>query len=177
MTLSDVPEGALAHDAHATGTSPTMSDLTALDYGYSPYWEAHRGFVASTHETEVVAARVVGVSRHHVDVVTGPSAVPGRVRLDRPGHAVHDEQWPPVVGDWLALSPRGQDDSGPIVVAILPRRSLLERPSVGRASTDQAIAANVDVLALVEPVVPSPSVGRVEWTGRDASPVGDRGRP
>lgn len=45
------------------------------------------------------------------------------------------------------------------------RSSLGARPfeAVGlRRSTEQAIAANVDVVAIVEPVQPEPAVGRIE---------------
>mgnify|MGYP001645012763 CR=1 FL=1 len=38
----------------------------------------------------------------------------------------------------------------------------LSRPSASRHSTEQAIAANVDVVAIVEPVQPEPAVGRIE---------------
>ena len=84
--------------------------------------------------------------------LAGPDARPGRVvRHDgvrvlvalpeivslamRPGLDV------PVVGDWVAV----EDD---IVVALLPRRSLLRRRDA-IADDEQALAANVDVLLIV----------------------------
>ena len=66
-----------------------------------------------------------------VAAVDGVIALPFERRLDPP----------PTVGDWIAY-----DGTGP--VAVLPRASLLRRRSA-EGVTDQALAANVDVVLLV----------------------------
>ena len=89
----------------------------------------------------------------------GLDGSPRRIGLDHPGNGDDAEEWPPAVGDWIALSGVGPEES---IAAILPRRMSLSRPSASRRSTEQAIAANVDVVAIVEPVQPEPAVGRIE---------------
>lgn len=49
----------------------------------------------------------------------------------------------PTTGDWLAVTLDGQ------AVAVIPRRSALLRGAAGEAETAQALAANVDVVAVV----------------------------
>ncbi len=89
----------------------------------------------------------------------GLDGSPRRIGLDHPENCGDAEEWPPAVGDWIALSGVGPEES---IAAILPRRMSLSRPSASRRSTEQAIAANVDVVAIVEPVQPEPAVGRIE---------------
>ncbi|EYR64944.1 GTP-binding protein EngC [Actinotalea ferrariae CF5-4] len=60
-----------------------------------------------------------------------------------------------VVGDWVVLD--GTSRPRP-----LARRTLLSRQSSGRDSTEQPLAANVDVVAVVEPMWPEPNVRRIE---------------
>jgi len=78
-------------------------------------------------------------------------AVPARIaRVDRGGGlaiaedgevAVRGEGL--AVGDWVALR-------GDAVAAVLPRRSTLSRRGAGRATAEQVIAANVDVVLVVQ---------------------------
>jgi len=85
----------------------------------------------------------------------------------RPVENDYGEEEYPVVGDWvLAQSiPGTGSDSQPAEhkpLTILPRRSYLTRPSATRESADQPVAANVDMLCIVEPCFPEPSIGRIE---------------
>ncbi|MFC2683869.1 MAG: ribosome small subunit-dependent GTPase A, partial [Rothia mucilaginosa] len=85
----------------------------------------------------------------------------------RPVENDYGEEEYPVVGDWVLTQPipGTGDDTQPAehkTLAILPRRSYLTRPSATRESADQPVAANVDMLCVVEPCFPEPSIGRVE---------------
>ena len=85
----------------------------------------------------------------------------------RPVENDYGEEEYPVVGDWVLTQPipGTGDDTQPAEhkpLAILPRRSYLTRPSATRESADQPVAANVDMLCVVEPCFPEPSIGRVE---------------
>src|SRR5690606_41757378 len=60
-----------------------------------------------------------------------------------------------VVGDWVLTDLHTWAQP-------LERRTLVARLSPGRDSTEQALAANVDVVVVVEPVVPTANVRRVE---------------
>jgi len=53
----------------------------------------------------------------------------------------------PVVGDWAAIEPSGDDHA--VIHAILPRRSAFTRKAAGELVEAQVIAANVDAVFLV----------------------------
>lgn len=60
-----------------------------------------------------------------------------------------------LVGDWVAVDEGGE-------LRVEPRRTVLTRQSAGRSSRQQDLAANVDVVVVVEPTSPAPSPGRIE---------------
>ena len=92
---------------------------------------------------------MVRVDRGSVDV-----AVDGSVELVSRGSANL------LVGDWVLV---GRDHSlVPAVLGVEPRRSLLGRGSADRTSSEQGLAANVDIVLVVEPIDPHPSLGRIE---------------
>ena len=65
----------------------------------------------------------------------------------------------PCVGDWVAIDTGPQ----PEVRAVLPRRTSIVRAGVSPGiSHGQVLAANVDLVYLAEPAVPSIDLGRIE---------------
>ncbi len=64
----------------------------------------------------------------------------------------------PVTGDWVLLD----DGEPPAVEAVLPRRSTIRRAQTDGSSRAQVLAANADVVAVVEGLAPDPDPGRVE---------------
>jgi ribosome biogenesis GTPase len=78
-------------------------------------------------------------------------------RRVRPASARHDPTGlaTPVVGDWVAVR-------GELAVAVLPRRSAFVRTAAGRTSTAQAVAANLDLVLVVEALAGAPRLRRVE---------------
>ena len=66
----------------------------------------------------------------------------------------------PVVGDFLVAEP-GQE---PVVVRVLTRRSRLSRNVAGRETAEQVLAANVDVVFVVQGLDEGPSPRRLERT-------------
>lgn len=89
--------------------------------------------------------RVVRVDRGAADVSVGSTLL----RVGDPSGRL-------LVGDWVTLSSE-QD-----VAEVLPRTSVVSRGSASRTSDEQPLAANVDVVVVVEPAGPDLSVGRVE---------------
>ncbi|WP_456785761.1 ribosome small subunit-dependent GTPase A [Cellulomonas sp. P5_C5] len=81
---------------------------------------------------------------------------PHRVTLDRDGLLATEDgdRLAPTVGDWLGI-----DDTGP---SLRPRTTALVRDSAGATSRVQALAANIDVVLVVEHLEPDPDLGRVE---------------
>ena len=120
--------------------------------------------------------RVARVDVGAVLVVPGRAAgeEPRRAVLPRGGLVPSDdgEDVSPTVGDDVLVV----EDDGLRVARVLPRRSALVRDSAGRTSRTQALAANVDVVLVVEHLDPEPHLGRVErlltlaW-GSGARPV------
>ncbi|HEX7167812.1 MAG TPA: ribosome small subunit-dependent GTPase A [Acidimicrobiales bacterium] len=87
-----------------------------------------------------------------------PGVVPGRVgRVERSASFVHladggvlaEGEELPAVGDWVAV--RAAEGGTFLVEAILPRSSALSRQDPG-AQTEQVLAANIDVVAIVAPL-------------------------
>ncbi len=93
-----------------------------------------------------------------VDEASEHPGVPVRVVVDRDGLLPVDDEGgrdAPTVGDWLTI-----DDEG--AARLQPRRTALVRDTAGRTSRVQALAANVDVVLVVEHLDPEPDLGRVE---------------
>lgn len=71
----------------------------------------------------------------------------------------HSEPGPAAVGDWVAID-RFADTC--VVRAILPRTSALTRRAAGGDRQSQVLAANVDLVLVVEPVDRGPNPRRIE---------------
>jgi len=89
--------------------------------------------------------------------------------------SAHDPEAVPAAGDWVALAM--WPDHRTTVEAVLPRRAAVRRAQVARGSSyAQVLAANVDVVAVVEGLTPDPDPARIErllalaWTS-GAQPV------
>lgn len=89
------------------------------------------------------------------------AATPRRVTIDRDGLVPTQggDRLPPTVGDWLLVD---DTDGGPHARTLAPRRTALVRDTAGGTSRVQALAANIDVVLVVEHLDPEPQLGRVE---------------
>jgi ribosome biogenesis GTPase len=122
-----------------------VTDLTAL--GWDDAWRA----AFERYRVEgLVPGRVAVQHRGAWDVLTEEGElrahVPGRARRDAASLADL-----PVVGDWIALDRRGEDDL--VIRAVLPRRTKFSRRAAhdpgSEATREQVVAANVDVVFVV----------------------------
>jgi ribosome biogenesis GTPase len=128
-----------------------VPDLEALGWDdvWSAAFEEHRA-------AGLVPGRVAVPHRGAYDVLTED----GEARAQLPGRARRDRETAelPVVGDWVAVDSGGQ---APVLQAVLPRRTKFSRRAAHEAGSDdareQVVAANVDVLYVVLPLVPEPS--------------------
>ena len=66
----------------------------------------------------------------------------------------------PCAGDWVVL--RRWPDRRTTVECVLPRRTTLIRRTADKDSVGQVLAANMDTVAVVEPVHPAPDDARIE---------------
>ncbi|GLH97620.1 ribosome small subunit-dependent GTPase A [Phytohabitans aurantiacus] len=74
--------------------------------------------------------------------------------------AAHDPANLPCAGDWVAV--RAWPDDRLTIESVLPRRTAIVRRTSDKDSTGQVLAANIDAAAVVEPMHPTPDVGRIE---------------
>ncbi len=66
----------------------------------------------------------------------------------------------PAVGDWVAISE--YDDDKVLIHEIFPRKTVIERKSVGKQGEKQIIATNIDVALIVQSVNRDFNVNRIE---------------
>ena len=139
--------------------------------GFDPSWQGaaiRAAFTLDGALEDFTLARVSAVHRTRCELLTCERGE--LVKLSAPLRSIENdygEEEYPVVGDWVLAQPipGTGSDSQPAEhkpLAILPRRSYLTRPSATRESADQPVAANVDMLCIVEPCFPEPSIGRIE---------------
>lgn len=149
--------------------APASYTLEAL--GFDPSWQGsaiRAAFTLGGTLENFTLARVSAVHRTRCELLTCERGE--LIKLSAPLRPVENdygEEEYPVVGDWVLTQPipGTGSDSQPAEhkpLAILPRRSYLTRPSATRESADQPVAANVDMLCIVEPCFPEPSIGRIE---------------
>lgn len=150
-------------------TPPASYTLETL--GFDPSWQGsaiRAAFTLGGTLENFTLARVSAVHRTRCELLTCERGE--LVKLSAPLRPVENdygEEEYPVVGDWVLAQPipgtGGETQPAEHKpLAILPRRSYLTRPSATRESADQPVAANVDMLCIVEPCFPEPSIGRIE---------------
>lgn len=150
-------------------TPPATYTLETL--GFDPSWQGaaiRAAFTLDGTLDDFTLARVSAVHRTRCELLTCERGE--LVKLSAPLRSVENdygEEEYPVVGDWVLAQPipGTGGETHPAEhkpLAILPRRSYLTRPSATRESADQPVAANVDMLCIVEPCFPEPSIGRIE---------------
>lgn len=149
--------------------APASYTLETL--GFDPSWQGsaiRAAFTLGGTLENFTLARVSAVHRTRCELLTCERGE--LIKLSAPLRPVENdygEEEYPVVGDWVLTQPipgtgSNSQPSEHKPLAILPRRSYLTRPSATRESADQPVAANVDMLCIVEPCFPEPSIGRIE---------------
>ncbi|MFI5933499.1 ribosome small subunit-dependent GTPase A [Actinoplanes sp. NPDC051494] len=132
-----------------------MSELPALGWD-ATLASAYRPFDRS----DTAAGRVLRADRGICTVL----AADGVHRASLAGNllisAAADPADLPCAGDWVVL--RRWPDRRTTVDLVLPRRTALVRRTADKDSRGQMLAANMDTVAVVEPVHPAPDDGRIE---------------
>jgi ribosome biogenesis GTPase len=122
---------------------PVVTDLSVLG------WTSDR---AVELPAGCLPARVTRVDRGRLSVLT-----PDGDAVVTPGTGLYGAAGAdrPAVGDWVALRDRR-------AVALLPRTGAFTRTAAGRTSAVQVVAANVDVVLVVDAMVGATRLRRVE---------------
>jgi ribosome biogenesis GTPase / thiamine phosphate phosphatase len=132
-----------------------MSDLSALGWD-ATFASAYRRF----DRPDATPGRVLRADRGVCTVLSSA----GVVRASLAGNvllgAAADPVNLPCAGDWVVL--RRWPDRRMTVELVLPRRTALIRRTSDKDSSGQMLAANMDTVAVVEPMHPAPDDARVE---------------
>ncbi|MBX3746480.1 MAG: ribosome small subunit-dependent GTPase A [Verrucomicrobiae bacterium] len=132
-----------------------MVELEAL--GWDGEWE--RAF-AALGDRGWAPGRVALEDKQAFVAVTAE----GEVRTRLAGRLLKDRSRPetlPKVGDWVALS-RKAGDTRSVVQEVLPRRTFLARKVPGRETAPQVLAANMDVVFVVQSLDATFNLRRLE---------------
>jgi ribosome biogenesis GTPase / thiamine phosphate phosphatase len=140
--------------ASAGGPAPgPLIDLDAIGWD-----DTYRTAIETYGHCE--PGRVVRVDRGVCTVLTRT----GPLRVSAGGDLLEamaaDGSAGPCTGDWCAL--RRWPDGPSTVEALLPRMSAIKRAVVSGRSESQVLAANVDLVGIVVPLIPDPVLGKLE---------------
>ncbi len=127
--------------------------MTLELYGWNDRFESS----FEDHRNEnLTPARVIRVDRGAATAQMAEAAVTVSIAgsLDPAG-----EKGPPAVGDWVGLDER---EGSHVVRVILPRSGALARRRPGEADLEQVVAANVDLVLVVESHERGPNARRIE---------------
>jgi ribosome biogenesis GTPase len=141
---------------------PTLTDITnsepSLEFlGYSDRW---RALFAPYAEQDLIPARVIRADRGSVLVATGEGVIraePAR-RLSKEAFSAEEL---PAAGDWVVVR-TDTDLELPQIEAVLPRTSAFTRADPGKDAATQVLAANIDTVFIIHPIVEEPNVRRLE---------------
>jgi ribosome biogenesis GTPase len=118
------------------------SALAAL--GWDDRWAAAADAVAAPPDARPARVVLQGRDAWHVDDGGTDLVARLRGRLRRDG----DPADLPVTGDWLLVT---GTDSTATIEHVLPRRTAMRRKTAGTRTTEQVLAANIDVVAVCTP--------------------------
>jgi ribosome biogenesis GTPase / thiamine phosphate phosphatase len=132
-----------------------MSDLSALGWD-----DAFAAAYAPLDRSDSAPARVLRADRGVCTVLDAAgvtrATLAGSVLLG----AATDPARLPCAGDWVVL--RRWPDRRVTIECVLPRRTTLIRRTAGKDASGQVLAANMDTVAVVEPMHPAPDDARIE---------------
>ncbi|MEU8758523.1 ribosome small subunit-dependent GTPase A [Streptomyces sp. NPDC048659] len=140
---------------------PNVHTLAA--YGWDPDWaDAFAPHAAAG----LVPARVVRVDRGRCEAVAAASADPGApvaaLRADTTPVLGADPTAAPCTGDWAAVETAPAAGGGPVVRALLPRRTRFTRSTSSARSEGQVLAANIDLAVIAVSLAVELDLGRLE---------------
>jgi len=125
--------------------------------GFSDRW---RALFAPYAERGLTPARVIRADRGSVLAATGDGVIRAEPSRRLAKEALSAEELP-AAGDWIAVL-ADTDLELPQIEAVLPRSSAFTRADPGRDAHTQVLAANIDTVFIVHPIIEEPNVRRLE---------------
>ena len=118
---------------------------TLEELGWDEFF-THQASMLCSREQQ--AARVLAVDRDRYLLANGSGTFPGKISGKLSHEADGNEQLP-AVGDWLCIDKHDDDDFA-LIHHLLPRKTSLQRKAIGSSSDYQMIAANIDMVFIVQ---------------------------
>ena len=117
--------------------------MSLRDYGWNEFFaEAFDNLQASDLDPARVTRAAANIFRVRGEAYHGQATLAGKLRHDATTSAEL-----PAVGDWVAIRRSATGDAR--IDALLPRRSVLSRNVAGARTSEQVVAANVDLVIVV----------------------------
>jgi ribosome biogenesis GTPase len=126
-----------------------VTDLASL--GYGPFFSQQLDLEADA-----------GLEPARVLADLGARLLLGLTAGERQAHLPAALRGHAAVGDWVLCEPL--PDGAAVLRRVLTRRSALSRQAAGAATGEQVLAANVDLVLVVEPLLDGPNWRRLERT-------------
>ena len=130
--------------------------MTLTDLGYNADLEEFR---KSQHLESFQVGRVISEHKERYIVRTTEkeydAEIIGNLRFSAQQRADF-----PAVGDWVAISE--YDDEKALIHKVFPRKTIIERQSVGKQGEKQIIATNIDYAFIVQAVDRDFNINRIE---------------
>ena len=123
-------------------------------------WDGSFASAFAPFSDDHLPARVSRVDRGGADLVGADGPLRASLGRDILASLATHRTAAPTVGDWVAL--RHWPDDRTTIEAVLERRTCVVRDSADTTSNAQALAANVDLVVVVEHLDPEPEIGRIE---------------
>lgn len=115
--------------------------MKMIEYGWDEYYEKHWNKTASGN---MYPARVIADYGQKLKVI----AQTGEKLVNRP-LSKHDNEVQIAVGDWVALEDFDEDDTA-LIRFVLPRKTKFSRAAAGIEVKEQIVAANADMVFLMQ---------------------------
>ncbi len=133
-----------------------LDHLSLADLG----WDSSFASAFAPFADDHVSARVSRVDRGGADLLGADGPLRASLGREVLASLATERTAAPAVGDWAAV--RRWPDDRTTIEALLPRRTSVVRDSVNTTSNAQVLAANVDLVVVVEHLDPEPEIGRIE---------------
>lgn len=126
------------------------------DFGYYPSLDT---YLKDIKLDSFELARVISEHKERYHVVSEKREYEAEI-IGNLRYSANSRKDLPATGDWVAISE--YDENKVLIHAVLPRKSILERQSVGKSGEKQIIASNVDCAFIVQAVDRDFNINRIE---------------
>lgn len=130
--------------------------MTLKELGYNADLEEFR---KSQHLENFLVGRVISEHRERYVVRTTKKEYDAEI-IGNLRYSAHQRDDFPAVGDWVAISE--YDDEKALIHTVFPRKTIIERQSVGKQGEKQIIATNIDYAFIVQSVDRDFNINRIE---------------